>query len=146
MARKFLDTSAVIKLYREEPDSDVVRAEVAPTDELLLSRLTLLEVRSAILGLVWQGRMRKRGARERIAAFDADVPNYVILPLSEPVLIRAAALIDSFTSSNWLKPPDAIQVASAIEAHAESPIDALVTTDHKQRIVAQANGLVVLPP
>jgi predicted nucleic acid-binding protein len=145
MARKFLDTSAIIKLYRDEPDSPVVRAHVAPSDELLISRLTVLEFRSALLGLVWQGKMSEHGARARIAAFDADLGSYTVVPITDSILNRAASMIEAFTPSSWLKPPDAIQIATALEAHDEATLDAVVTTDAKQRVVAEASGFVVLP-
>ena len=51
MARKFLDTSAVVKLHHTEPDSEAVQALFdVDNDVLLISRITLLEFRSALLG------------------------------------------------------------------------------------------------
>jgi len=56
VARLFLDTSVLIKLYHSEPNSSAVKEYVSSSDELLIARITPLEFRSAFYGLVRQNR------------------------------------------------------------------------------------------
>jgi predicted nucleic acid-binding protein len=145
MARIFLDTSALIKLYRTEPDSPVVQACVAPSDELFIARITPLEYRSAFFGLVRQGLLSLAGAQAAILAFESDLPQYVSIVADEAVFVRAQGLLDTWAVSDGLRPLDALQLASALEEHARQPLDALITTDIVLAHVARASGLVVKP-
>ena len=52
MARHFVDTSALVKLYRHEPLTTAVQACLAPNDTLVLSGIASLEFQSAFYGLV----------------------------------------------------------------------------------------------
>ena len=60
MARHFVDTSALVKLYRVETLSAQVQAVVQSTDTLVISALTTLEFQSAFFSLVRQQIMGKR--------------------------------------------------------------------------------------
>jgi predicted nucleic acid-binding protein len=145
MARQFLDTSAVVKLYRRESNSPVIRAIVAASDQILISQLTLLEFRSAFWALVRQGLMPHTDAEARIRLFDSDQHSCRVLSLTAPVFQRATDLIDTYTVPEGLRPPDALQVACALEEYYREPLDAFVTTDRVQAKVALASGLVVAP-
>ena len=145
MARLFLDTSAVVKLYVGEPNSALVQNCVHSTDQLLISRLTLLEFRSALYLKVRQGLVDQQAALGVISQFDLDVSQYELLSVSDTILSRAQALLDRFGISNNLRPPDAIQLACALDAHENEPLDTLITTDQDQRAIALASGLTVLP-
>jgi predicted nucleic acid-binding protein len=61
------------------------------------------------------------------------------------VVSKAEVLIDQFAISEGLRPADALQLASALEAHAHSPLDALLTTDQVLSRCAVKSGLVVKP-
>jgi len=51
MARHFLDTSALVKLYRNERQTQAVQACIKPDDNLVLSGIAFLEFQSAFFGL-----------------------------------------------------------------------------------------------
>ena len=67
MARHFLDTSALIKLYRSEPQTHAVQSCIKPNDTLVLSGFAFLEFQSAFFGLVRQKQISAVDAQQRIA-------------------------------------------------------------------------------
>ena len=145
MARKFLDTSALVKFYRQETEAATVTALLADEDIAVLSELTPLEFRSAFYGHVRQGSMTIGEAKARISEVASDRADYEFVPLSELVLNRAAALLDLHAIAGRLRPLDAIQLASALEENGRSPLAVFLTTDDDLAIVARAGGLTVQP-
>lgn len=145
MARSFLDTSALIKLYRAEPNSPAVQDCVDPADELVVARITPLEFRSAFFGLVRQGVLSLVDAQAVIGAFEDDLPQYVTAAATEAAFFRAQALLDRWAVSDGLRPLDALQLASALEERDRSGLDFLVTTDLVLARIAYAVGLAVRP-
>jgi predicted nucleic acid-binding protein len=143
--RKFLDTSAEVKLYVPEPDTPVVQAEVDAADELLLSRLTELEFRSALYGMVRMGRISSSAANIAVTAFLSDLLNYTVVPIDEAVFQRAQILLDNHAVGDNLRPLDALQIASLLEENGRHHVDVFVTTDKVQIQVAVAHGLAVAP-
>ncbi len=145
MARKFLDTSAVVKLYVNEPESALVQAHVDPADTLLITTLSALEFLSALYGKVRQRQLLEADADARVGLFNLDLPSFVTLPLGPAEFERERLLLERYGKSEGLRPPDALQVAAALLANERQPLEALVTTDQQQARVAVAEGLAVLP-
>ncbi len=143
--RDFVDTSALIKLYRLEPDSAAVKAHISANDTILISRLTPTEFRSACFGMVRQKTASLSVAQTYIKAFETDLPQFVLLPFDDATLARVRVLLDAYAVTEGLRPLDAIQLASALEEHARVPLDAFITTDVVLARVAAASGLSVLP-
>src|ERR1700722_11725557 len=96
MARLFLDTSALVKLYRAEPDSPAVRACIAPGDELVISPITPLEFRSAFFGLSRQQIIELVQAEKIIDTFLNDLSQYTVIPITHEVVNLAESLLQ-----NW---------------------------------------------
>ena len=136
MRRKFLDASALVKLYVAEPDSPLVQAQVLPSDTLLISHLTVLEFRSATYGMVRQGLLLLPDANVRIADLLADLSLYEFVPLADAVYTQANLLLDGYAVTHNLRPADAIHVATALEEHRRSPLDSFITMDVAQAAVA----------
>jgi hypothetical protein len=67
MRRVFLVTSALVKLYRNEPNSALVRACLITGDDLLISELTPLEFDAACLAWVRQGLVAEVDARRQMS-------------------------------------------------------------------------------
>jgi len=143
--RKFLDTSAEVKLYVTEPATPAVQAAVTDCDEVLISQLTLLDFPSALYGMVRERRKTQAEAAMVVRLFDADLPNVTVIPADKDVYQRAVTLLEIYAVSDKLRPLDSLQLATALEEHARNPIDAIVTTDTVQRLIAAANGLRVEP-
>ena len=126
----YADASALVKLVRDEPESESLRAFFAEAD-IVSCELILPEVPRAI---------------RRAAAHDPHLPletlvsraailldALALLPLDRAVLAAAGALVEPA-----LRALDAIHLAAAIDA---SPLDAFVSYDGRQ---AAAPRLAVL--
>jgi len=145
LERGFADTACVVKLYRIEPNSPVVRMLLGSLSEVLIAQITPLEIRSAFAGLVRLGIISISDAAMYVNDFLADLIDYTVVPLDELVLFHAERLVNSYGVSHRLRPLDSIQLASALVAHQIEPLDALVTTDNSLSAVAHLEGLVVRP-
>lgn len=135
MALFYADASALVKLVRDEPESDVLRAFLAAAD-LVSSELVLTEVPRAI---------RRAAARDPLLALDlltaraGDLIDAVaLLPLDRALLLAAGAF-----SEPALRALDAIHIASATDL---VPLDGFVTYDERQAAAARLAGLRTLSP
>lgn len=135
MALFYADTSALVKLVRDEPESDVLRAFLVDAD-LVSSELVLTEVPRAV---------RRAAARDPRLTLDlltaraGDLIDAVaLLPLDRTLLLAAGAFAEPA-----LRALDAIHIASATDL---SPLDGFVTYDERQAAAARLAGLRTLSP
>ncbi|MDP9135967.1 MAG: type II toxin-antitoxin system VapC family toxin [Actinomycetota bacterium] len=135
MALFYADASALVKLIRDEAESEALRAYMEGAD-VVSSELVLAEI--------------PRAAR-RAAALDPDLPLELLLeragelvdavalrPVDRALLAGAGALAEPA-----LRALDAIHVATAADLH---PIDAFVTYDERQDAAARLAGLRTTAP
>lgn len=135
MAIFYADASALVKLVRDEPESNALRAFLAGAD-LVSSDLVLTEIPRAV---------------RRAVGDDPDLPLDLLLeragavleaialrPVDRPLLLAAGALDEPA-----LRTLDAIHVASALDLH---PVDAFVTYDESQAAAARLAGLRTMAP
>lgn len=135
MALYYADASALVKLVRDEAESDALRTFLDSAD-LVSSELVLTEVPRAV---------------RRAAALDPGLPLDVLLERAgEVVDALALAAVDRglLTGAGALTEPalralDAIHVATAAALH---PIDAFVTYDERQAAAARLAGLRTISP
>lgn len=135
MALYYADASALVKLVRDEAESDALRTFLDSAD-LVSSELVLTEVPRAV---------------RRAAALDPGLPLDVLLERAgEVVDALALAAVDRglLTGAGALTEPalralDAIHVATAAALH---PIDAFVTYDERQAAAARLAGLRTIAP
>jgi predicted nucleic acid-binding protein len=131
----YTDASALVKLVRDEPESDALRAFLADSD-LASCELALTEVPRAI---------------RRAAAHDPKLPlelliaraaelldALALLPLDRGLLAGAGALAEPA-----LRTLDAIHIAAAADL---SPLDAFVSYDERQSAAARLAGLRTASP
>ena len=145
MAHHFVDTSALVKLYRNESQTAAVQACLGPNDKLQISGITMLEFQSAFFGLVRQNFIGQAHALQRVALLRQDLANFNVVPLTQALVVSSEALIGRFGISQGLRPADALQLACALEANSQSCLDTLLTTDVTLARCAVACGLVVKP-
>ncbi len=135
MALFYADTSALVKLVRDEPESGVLRSFLADAG-LVSCELVLAEVPRAI---------------RRASADDPRLPLDVMLGRAGE-LLEAVALLSldrgllafaGALAEPALRALDAIHVAAAIDA---SPIDAFVSYDERQGAAARLAGLRTVTP
>jgi hypothetical protein len=135
VALYYADASALVKLVRDEAESDALRTFLDSAD-LVSSELVLTEVPRAV---------------RRAAALDPGLPLDVLLERAgEVVDALALAAVDRglLTGAGALTEPalralDAIHVATAAALH---PIDAFVTYDERQAAAARLAGLRTIAP
>jgi predicted nucleic acid-binding protein len=131
----YADASALVKLVRDEPESEALRAFLADAD-VVSCELVLTELPRAI---------------RRAAAHDPRLPLKTLitragelvdalglLRLDRALLAAAGALAEPA-----LRALDAIHVAAAVEL---SPLDAFVSYDERQSAAARLAGLRTLQP
>jgi predicted nucleic acid-binding protein len=135
VALLYVDSSALVKLVLDEPQSAPLRAYLADAD-LVACELVLTEVPRAV---------------RRATSLDAGLPANVLLtrtgqvlaslallPLERPLLVVAGGLDEPS-----LRILDAIHIAAAVVL---SPIDAFVSYDDRQSSAARLAGLRTLAP
>ncbi len=135
MALFYVDASALVKLVRDEPESDALRAFLADSD-IVSSELVLTEVPRAI---------RRAAARDPRLALEVLIDRagdaldeVAMLPLERSLLLAAGALAEPA-----LRALDAIHVAAAVTL---APLDGFVSYDERQAAVARLAGLRTMSP
>jgi len=131
----YLDASALVKLLREEPESDALRTFLADAD-LVASELVLSEVPRAV---------RRAAALNPWLALDALLARaaelfeaLALVPLDRALLLAAGARPEPA-----LRALDAIHLATAADLGA---VDAFVSYDERQSAAARLAGLRTAAP
>ena len=135
MALFYADASALVKLVRDEAESDALRTYLEGAD-LVSSELVLTEVPRAV---------------RRAVALDPELPLDLLLDRTGELLDAVAlATLDQalLAGAGALAEPalralDAIHVATAVDLH---PLDAFVTYDERQAAAARLAGLRTTAP
>jgi predicted nucleic acid-binding protein len=131
----YADASALVKLVRDEVESDALRTYLEDAD-LVSSELVLTEVPRAV---------------RRAAALDPELPLDLLLDRTGQLLdaVALAALDRALLAGAGalaepaLRALDAIHVATAVGLH---PLDAFVTYDERQAAAARLAGLRTTAP
>jgi uncharacterized protein len=131
----YADTSALVKLVSEVPESKALRAFLADAD-LVSSDLILTELPRAVWRAVADDRSLPRELLVERAG--AVVEAIGLRPVDRPLLAAAGAL-----GEPALRALDAIHVASALDLH---PVDAFVTYDERQAAAARLAGMRTMAP
>jgi predicted nucleic acid-binding protein len=105
----FVDASALVKRYVRERHSVQVRRLVA-AGPVAVSRLSEVEVPSALARLVRERRLAARSRDRAMAAFLTDFAAWHVVELSTGVTALARTLVHRYD----LRAGDAIQLASAV--------------------------------
>ena len=134
MALFYADSSALVKLVRDEPESAALRAFVSDAD-LVSCELALAEIPRAIRRLAEQDRT----LLELLIARAGELLDAVaLLPLDRTLLLAAGAL-----DAPFLRALDAIHVVAAIDL---SPLDGFVSYDERQAAAARLAGIRTVAP
>lgn len=114
MAVYFCDTSAIVKRYSNEVGSAWVKSITDPAagNPVYLARITEVEVASAIMRGIREGRIPSGDARAAITAFLHDLINQYRVVQITPALADEAV---SIVQLHALRGYDAVQLAAALE-------------------------------
>jgi predicted nucleic acid-binding protein len=141
----FADSSALVKLYADEPGADDVR-RIA---HLVVSQLARVEVPAAIWRKQRMGEISTADAAVLVAAFEADYfggkteePRFVVIAVTARLLDDAARLV----GVHGLRAYDAVQLASAVATrHAVADGVMMAAFDKALSAAAAGEGLDLLP-
>ena len=141
----FADSSALVKLYADEPGHQQVRE----LTHLVVAQLARVEVPSAVWRKQRLGELDPDAARVLTAAFEADwfgsvgeAPRFVAVATTAALLDEAARLC----AVHGLRAYDAVQLASAAGARTAVPeCGTFVAFDHRLRDAAAAEGFDLVP-
>jgi predicted nucleic acid-binding protein len=139
----FADSSALVKLYADEPGHERVRA----LDQVVVAQLARVEVPAAIWRKNRMGELSAGAAALLVAAFEADwfgteqdPRRFEIVRMNGPVIEDAARL----TGVHGLRAYDAVQLATARAVRAvDQGIVRFIAFDRALASAAAAEGFAV---
>jgi predicted nucleic acid-binding protein len=134
----YLDTSALVKLYVDEPGAAEVRHRVRSTDVVATSRVAYPEARAALARRRREGGITESDLRRVVADLDRDLRALAVVELSAAVA-RSAGLL---AERHRLRALDAIHLASALafwQLAGRAP--AFLSFDEPQSAAARREGL-----
>ncbi|HXQ23205.1 MAG TPA: type II toxin-antitoxin system VapC family toxin [Candidatus Acidoferrales bacterium] len=143
----FLDSSALIKLYHQEPGTErVEEIFAASSTALFISELAAVELQSALARKVRTGEITVQAEEEPVRNFEQDCADrFVIEPLTSAVVQQAKDLLKKHGHQRALRSLDALQVATfAIVRAREEAV--FVCADGRLCGVAKAEGSSALNP
>lgn len=143
----FFDTSALIKLYHQEPGTERVEKIFGQMeDSIIISALALVEVYSSLSRKLRTGEISLQAQEEAIRNFEEDcAQRFVVEPLGIPVVKKAQELLRRHGNTRALQSLDALQLAAGLMAHARGEL-VFVCVDSKLLEVAVAEGLQIFNP
>jgi predicted nucleic acid-binding protein len=145
MANFYVDSSALVKRYRHEEGSDTVLRLLESAERLVIARLSIVEVSSALTRRARQTATPAEELTATLGVLDAELrDSFDIVELDEAVMERAMAL----ARKHALRGADAIQLACALMAYEDSPDAAFLfmSSDVELNAAAIAEGLPVENP
>ena len=148
MSIYYLDTSAIVKLYVDEPGTEVMDRlldGISSDDRFYTSWLSILELTSVILRLAKGGRLAPEAADPILARFRNDIEETIRLwPLEDSVLSAALVVVERHA----LRAPDAIHLATATSIFGLAPESeaVLVSSDRELLEAATQSGMGILDP
>lgn len=137
----FVDASALVKRYVRERHSVHVRRLVA-AGPIAISRLSEVEVPSALSRLVRDRRLSQRSRDRATAAFVTDVASWHVVEITADVTAVARMLVHRYD----LRAGDAIQLASAIWLRQALPLSGLLAFDTRLVTAAHAEQFPMPAP
>ena len=129
----YVDTSALIKRYVDEPDSDLAAELLGTDDELVTARITTVEVRRNLARL-----LDDRALVEARQTFEHDLEAFSIVELDRATCELAASIAEQ----TGVRSLDALHLGAA-QRVGRGAITFL-TFDHRQAQAARSLGLPVL--
>lgn len=137
---RYFDASALAKRYLEEPDSGEVLVRLE--HPAATSRLSAVEVASALIRRCRENRISPAERDRALHALDRDIGDMLVIELAPEVVIGANGIL----SRNILRAPDAIHLASCASlCHELGTSIPFVAFDERLRTAASAEGLEVEP-
>jgi hypothetical protein len=145
MSVLFIDSSALVKWYRKELGSQWVSELLDHAEKLLISRLTVVEVESALVRRARSATVSSENVQLMINNFESDIQkSFDLIELDEVVMEYALVMV----RKHGLRGADAVQLASGVLAQHEIPNAKFIflSSDSELNTAAIAEGLQVENP
>ncbi|MDH4162156.1 MAG: type II toxin-antitoxin system VapC family toxin [Nitrospirota bacterium] len=115
MASLYIDTSALVKYYFPESDSDKIESAILSAEHIVISWLTTVELASALSRRIRTGELTKRQETLIWNAFQDDLhaDKINLVAMDDRHYRKAADLIRDFGGKYGLKTLDALHLAVA---------------------------------
>ena len=149
MPAYFFDSSALAKRYHPEEGSAKVAAMfLEPNRRIIISHLTVIEIRSMIAGKVRSGVLTQAEATNVANHFKSDLASGAmdVFAISVFDYRRAENLLARHGFTHRLRSLDALQLAVALDLRDQGVTKTIVAADATMIEVAVAEGLAVLNP
>jgi len=142
----YLDSSAWVKRYCQEPGSAWVTRLFAQTPTLACSTLGVIEVTAALSRKAKAGELDAAACQAKLALAGRDWAGFMALELTAEILERARQA----ACDRALRAADAIHLAATLVLRSDfaEPGDGvvLITSDHELGSAALAEGIPVVDP
>ena len=136
----YLDTSALVKLYAEEPGSGEVRSAVREAHVVAVSEIGYVEARSALARKEREGSFSTDEHDAAIEQLQQDYRQvYLSRPLTGDLIVRAGEL----TRKHALRAYDAVHLATALVLREESLELAKLRQESEESYLRESGGLRV---
>jgi predicted nucleic acid-binding protein len=109
----YLDTSALVKKYFEEPRSEEVRSCIASHNMIATSAIARAECAAAFAKAVRIGILPESAARVGHQLFVREWKSYIRIRVTEALVVRADGIAWTFRLRGY----DAVHLAAALEWH-----------------------------
>lgn len=137
--KAFLDTSALLKLYHREEDSEHLMNFLSTSvQELILSEIAILELQSALWRKVREGVINESIVQEVVSYFQKDVSLFRWIRLYPSVIETAANYLRKYGKTG-LRTLDSVQLASAVSLKDEDCV--FITFDSQLRAFFREENL-----
>jgi predicted nucleic acid-binding protein len=136
----FCDTSALVKLYIVEPQSDQMNALVAEAEAVAVVRIAWAEFHAALARRAREVPADAPAVDDARRALAEDWTHYLILEVGQSLVERAGEFADAFALRGY----DAVQLAAAHELATEAErLVAFACADQRLARAAKILGLDV---
>ena len=108
----FCDTSALLKLYIVEAESDALKVLVQEAEAVAVCRIAWAEAHAALSRRAREVSEDSSLIEQAKAALANDWPHFVVLEIDQPLVELAGEYADTFALRGY----DSIQLAAAFEA------------------------------
>ena len=141
--RLYLDTSALLKLYVEEDDSDFVEGAVQDAETTVTSIMTYVETRAAFSRRRRDGSLTPADYHRVVREFEREWERYFVIPVTDSLIKSAGKLAEI----HGLRGYDALHLASAVYFREKTNEPVIFGCwDSRLETAARRQGLQLLRP
>ena len=138
----YLDTSALVKLYVDEPMSGELTTAVDEAEAVATSLLAYAESRAAFARARREARLSAQGYRHVVEAFVEDWTRYIAVQVTDRLVKDAGDL----AAQRALRGYDALHLASALSLREQvSSLVVFLACDRELTVAAKREALLIHP-